>query len=78
MTAGFDTYMNIIKIDYKVSVHFSKMNIISKLNLNDQVTFDLLSSGETMGIFQLEIGHQYTNHYLGICMAFQYQATYCA
>ena len=27
---------------------------ISKLNLNDQETFDLLSSGETMGIFQLE------------------------
>ncbi len=27
---------------------------ISKLNLNDQKTFDLLSSGETMGIFQLE------------------------
>ena len=24
---------------------------ISKLNLNDQETFDLLSSGETMGIF---------------------------
>ena len=27
---------------------------ISKLNLNDQETFNLLSSGETMGIFQLE------------------------
>ncbi len=27
---------------------------ISKLTLNDQETFDLLSSGETMGIFQLE------------------------
>ena len=28
--------------------------IFQNLNLNDQETFDLLSSGETMGIFQLE------------------------
>ena len=42
----------------KKAVSFIKKDIpnfdISKLNLNDQETFDLLSSGETMGIFQLE------------------------
>ena len=42
----------------KKAVHFIKKDKpnfdISKLNLNDQETFNLLSSGETMGIFQLE------------------------